>query len=119
MTRTRHERMELQRHASASNSRADSARHARLILLLADGLAWAKIRATLDCNDSYLACWSQRFATDRLSGLFVRYAGRARYTVTDRIAARVLAWTTTPTPGDGSTHRSSRKPAAQLGASRM
>ena len=56
---------------------------------------------------------------DRLSGLFTRYAGHARYTVTDRIEARVLAWTTTPTPGDGSMYRSSRKPAAQLGAFRI
>ena len=55
MTLTKSERMELQRHASACNGRADSARHARLILLLADGLTWAKIRAKLDCNDSYIS----------------------------------------------------------------
>ena len=115
MTLTKSERMELQRQASALNGRADSARHARLILLLADGLTWAKIRAKLDCNDSYISRWSQRFATDRLSGLFARYAGRTRYKVTDRIEARVLAWTTTHTPRDGSTHWSSRKLAAELG----
>ena len=115
MTLTKSERMELQRQASARNGRADSARHARLILLLADGLTWAKIRAKLDCNDSYISRWSQRFATDRLSGLCARYAGRTRYKVTDRIEARVLAWTTTHTPRDGSTHWSSRKLAAELG----
>ena len=115
MTRIKHERMELHRHARASNGRADSARHARLILLLADGLPWAKIRAPLDGNDRYLARWSQRFAADQVSGLFARSAGRARYTVTDRIEARVRAWTTTHTPGDGSTHGSSRTLAAQWG----
>ncbi len=97
MTRIKHERMELHRHARASNGRADFARHARLILLLADGLPWAKIRAPLDGNDRYLARWSQRFAADQVSGLFARSAGRARYTVTDRIEARVRAWTTTHT----------------------
>ena len=115
MKLTESERMELQRQAGARNGRADSARHARLILLLADGLTWAEIRAKLDCNDSYISRWSKRFAADRLGGLFARYAGRARYKVTDRIEARVLAWTTKHKPGDGSTHWSSRKLAAELG----
>ena len=115
MELTNRERMELQRQASARNGRADSARHARLILLLADGLTWAQIRAKLDCNDSYIARWSQRFATERLAGLFARYAGRERYKVTDRIEARVLARTTKHKPADGSTHWSSRKLAAELG----
>ena len=115
MILTKSERMELQRQARASSGRADSARHARLILLLAEGRTWAEVRAKLDCNDSYIARWSQRFATDRLSGLFARYAGRARYKVTDRIEARVLGWTTNHKPGDGSTHWSSRKLATELG----
>ena len=115
MKLTKSERMELQSQAGARNGRADSARHARLILLLADGLTWAEIRAKLDCHDSYIARWSQRFANDRLAGLFARHAGRERYKVTDRIEARVLARTTKHTPADGSTHWSSRKLAAELG----
>src|SRR6185295_171617 len=66
-------------------------------------------------NDSYIDRWSKRFAADRLAGLFARYAGRERYKVTDRIEARVLARTTKHKPGDGSTHWSSRKLAAELG----
>ena len=116
MTLTTNERMELQRQARARQGRAESARHARLILLLADGPTWAMIRAKLDCNDSYISRWNQRFETDRLSGLFARYAGRTRYKVTDQIEARVLAWTTKRTPRDGSTHWSLRKLAAELGA---
>lgn len=115
MILTKSERMELQRQARARNGRADSARHARLILHLAEGLTWAEIRAKLDCSDSYIARWSQRFAADRLTGLFARYAGRQRYKVTDRLEARVLAWTTHHKPADGSTHWSSRKLAAELG----
>jgi transposase len=115
MKLTESERMELQRQAGARNGRADSARHARLILLLAEGRTWAEIRAELDCSDSYIDRWSKRFAADRLAGLFARYAGRARYKVTDRIEARVLAWTAKHKPADGSTHWSSRKLAAELG----
>ena len=115
MKLTKSERMELQQQAGARNGRADSARHARLILLLAEGLTWAEIRAKLDCSDSYISRWSQRFATDRLAGLFARHSGRERYKVTDRMEARVLARTTKHKPQDGSTHWSSRKLAAELG----
>src|SRR5258706_2234230 len=115
MKLTKNERMELQGQAGARNGRADSARQARLILLLADGFTWAEIRAKVDCGDSYSDRWSKRFADDRLAGLFSRHAGRERYKVTDRIEARVLARTTKHKPGDGSTHGSSRKLAAELG----
>lgn len=115
MKLTENERSELLRQANARNGRADSARHARLILLLAEGLTWAEIRAKLDCGDSYINRWSKRFATDRLAGLFSRHAGRERYKVTDQIEARVLARTTERKPTDGSTHWSSRKLAAELG----
>jgi len=115
MKLTSSERMELHRQASARTGRADSGRHARLILLLADGLTWAEIREKLDCNDSYINRWSQRFAADRLAGLFARHAGRQRYKVTDQIEAQVLAKTTERKPTDGSTHWSSRKLAAELG----
>ncbi len=115
MKLTKSERMELEQQANARSGRADAARHARLILLLADGLTWAEIRSKLDCSDSYISRWSQRFETERLAGMFARYAGRERYKVTDQIEARVLAWTTKHKPADGSTHWSSRKLAAELG----
>ncbi|MEX2493005.1 MAG: helix-turn-helix domain-containing protein, partial [Nitrospirales bacterium] len=106
---TKSERMELQRQSRARNVRADRARHARLILLVAEGLTWTEIRTKLDCRDSYISRWSQRFKADRLAGLFARYAGRRRDKVTERLEARVLAWTTKRKPADGSTHWSSRK----------
>src|SRR5438552_5331817 len=115
MNLTKSERLELQRQARARNGRADSARHARLILLLAEGLTWAVIRIKLDCGDSYISRWSKRFEADRLAGLFARHTGRERYKVTDRVEARVLARTTKRKPADGSTHWSSRKLAAELG----
>jgi transposase len=116
MILTESERMELQQQSVSRNGRADAARHARLILLLADGRTWAEIRAKLDCSDSYISRWSKRFAADRLAGLFSRHSGRERYKVTDRLEARILARTTKHKPADGSTHWSSRKLAAELGA---
>src|SRR5580765_3795962 len=112
---TETEVMELQRRASARTGRAEAARHARLILLLAEGLTWAEIRSKLDCSDSYIDRWSKRFAADRLAGLFTRHTGRERYKVTEQIEARVLAKTTKHKPADGSTHWSTRKLAAELG----
>jgi hypothetical protein len=58
-----------------------------LILLQADGLPWAKIRAKLDGTDRYSSRWSQRVAADRLAGLFARSTGCALYKVTDRVEA--------------------------------
>jgi transposase len=115
MILTKSERVELQQQVSARNGHADSARRARLILLLADGHTWSEIRSKLDCSDSYIDRWSKRFAAERLAGLFGRHAGRERYKVTDRLEARVLARTTKHKPADGSTHWSSRKLAAELG----
>jgi hypothetical protein len=39
----------------ALNGRAGAARHARLILHIADGLTWTEVRAELDCSDSYIS----------------------------------------------------------------
>jgi len=106
---------ELRRQASARGGRADTARRARLILLLAEGCTWAEIRGKLDCADSYISRWNQRFESERLAGLFARHKGRSRYKLTEPLEARVLAWTTKRKPADGSTHWSSRKLAAELG----
>ena len=115
MKLTQSERMELQQQTASRTVRADTARRARLILLLGEGLTWAEIRSKLDCSDSYIDRWGKRFESDRLAGLFARHAGRERYKVTDRLEARILARTTKHKPADGSTHWSSRKLAAELG----
>ena len=116
MILTESERVELQQQASARNVRADIARRARLILLLSDGHTWADIQGKLDCSNGFIDLWSKRFAAERLAGLFSRHTGRERFKVTDQIEARVLARTTKHKPADGSTHWSTRKLAAELGA---
>ena len=83
MKLTETEAMELRQQANGRTVRAESAGHARLILLLAGGLTWAEIRSKLDCSDSDIDRWSKRFAAHRLADLFTRHAGRERYKVTD------------------------------------
>src|SRR5258705_4999221 len=96
MKLTKNERMELQGQAGARNGRADSARQARLILLLADGFTWAEIRAKLDCGDSYIHRWSKRFAADRLAGVFFPLGRRQSFKMNDRDEGRAVARTGTP-----------------------
>jgi transposase len=113
------ERMELRRRASSRAGRADDARRARLILLLADGHTWAAIRDKLDCNDAFVDRWSKRFMAERLAGLFSRHAGQGPSTLTPRLEARILGWTVKRKPTEGAPHWSTRKLAEQLGISHM
>ena len=47
MTLTKRERAELERPVGTRTGRADAARRARLLLLLADGHTWAEIRGKI------------------------------------------------------------------------
>lgn len=113
------ERMELDQRAGSRAGRADDARRARLVLLLAAGHTWAEIRAKLDCNDAFIDRWSKRFAAERLAGLFSRHAGQSPSTLTPRLEARILEWTVKRRPADGATQWSTRRLAEQLGISHM
>ena len=113
------ERMELTRRADSRAGRADDARRARLILLLASGDTWATIRSKLDYNDAFIDRWSKRFVEEQLAGLFSRHAGQAASTLTPRLEARILDWTVKRKPTDGSTHWSTRKLGEHLGVSHM
>ncbi|MFC3110991.1 hypothetical protein ACFQAT_27180 [Undibacterium arcticum] len=57
MKLTDSERMELKQQVNARKGRAD-------------------IRAKLDCSDSFIDLWNKHFASNRMAGLFSRYAGR-------------------------------------------
>lgn len=119
ITLNKMERTELSRRASSQAGRADEARRARLILLLEAGHTWAEIRDKLACNDDFIARWSQRFAAERLSGLFSRHAGQRPSKLTPKLEARILDWTVKRKPPDGSTHWSTRKLGEALGVSHM
>lgn len=112
------ERAELERRVRARSGRAEDARRARLVLMLAAGQSYREIARELGCSSAYVAKWKARFQEHRLAGLDSRYVGRAAWVVTPKMEARVLALTQKP-PVDGSTHWSSRKLAKELGISHV
>src|SRR5215831_15590637 len=112
------ERRELKKRLRSRILPAEDVRRARLILMVAGGDSYSQIRQTLGCNRSYISHWKQRFAQQRLSGLYARHPGRAVEKQTPKLEARILAWTR-KTPPDGSTHWSTRKLAQQLGINHM
>ena len=118
MTLTDVERMELARRINSRNGRADEARRARCMVLLAAGASWGSIRTQLRCGDSYIARWSQRFATERLAGLYSRHRGQPATVLTPKLEARILDRTRRG-PQDGTTHWSTRRLATALGISHM
>ena len=117
MTLTAPERRELERRVASRRGRADEARRARCILLVTAGIAWAEIRAQLDCSDSYIARWTGRFTAERLAGLYSRHRGQPASTLTARLEARILA-ATRHAPA-GATHWSTRRLGQHLGLSHM
>lgn len=108
MTLTDVERRELERRSRSRKGRADDARRAQCMLLLADGASWAQIRWQLRCGDPYIARWSRRFAAERLAGLYSRHCGQPARVLTPKLEARILEWTRRG-PQDGTTHWSSRR----------
>jgi transposase len=115
---THAERNELLERARSRSGRADDARRARLILMLAADRSYTEIRRALACNASYISRWKERFLAERLAGLYARHPGRAVNKRTPRLEARILEWTRRG-PNDGSTHWSSRKLATELGINHM
>ena len=108
LTLTTDERTELERRVRSLKIRAEDARRARVILMLADGASYSTIEATEPCYRDYVNRWRRRFLAERLHGLRARYRGQPPTVLTPVMEARVLAKTQQPPP-DGSTHWSTRK----------
>src|SRR5260370_20045603 len=68
------------------------------------------------CGLDFVARWKERFATERLAGLYARHRGKIVSENIIRQEAKILNATQQPPP-DGSTHWSTRKLARHLGAS--
>ena len=119
ITLTRSERMELTKQAASRSGRAEDARRARLVLLLADGHTWDDICDRLPCSRGFIDSWSKRFATERVAGLYSRHRGQTASVLTPRLEARILEWTLKRKPSDGATHWSTRKLGQALGVSHM
>lgn len=112
------ERRELQARVRSRKVRAEDARRARLILLLAEGKSYSRIQTIMDCPASYISRWKKRFEKDRLAGFYPRYQGPRVSVLTPQLESRILNWTRRK-PTDGSTHWSSRRLARQLGINHM
>jgi transposase len=118
MALTQSERTGLMKRAKSRTGRAEDARRARVILLLSEGRTWDAVCAQVGCSRGFVALWRQRFTDERLAGLYSRHRGQSPRRQTPQMEARILD-ATRQDPGDGSTHWSTRKLAAQLGISHM
>ena len=116
LTRPIREALELR--VRSRSSRADDARKARLILMLADGETFDAIVEGLGCSPTYVSRWKKRFLEDSLAGLHSRHLGKVAKVLTPRMEGRILA-ATRRKPADGSTHWTTRKLAKHLGVSHM
>jgi transposase len=116
---TKTERMELTKQATSRTGRAEDARRARLVLLLAEGHTWDDICDRLPCSRGFIDSWSKRFAAERVAGLYSRHIGQSASVLTPRLEARILEWTLKRKPADGSTQWSTRKLGTAMGLSHM
>jgi len=111
-------RATLEAYARSRKGRADLARRARALLLLADGVPYAQITAVTGWSSATIAKWKGRFLTTRVAGLWGRHQGSRPRTITPRLTARILHWTRRPPPS-GATHWSTRSLGQQLGINHM
>jgi transposase len=118
LTLTDDERRELERRARSRKIRAEDARRAQVILMLAHGESFNEITVRLGCYPDYINRWKRRFETERLAGLRAKYRGQPPRIRTPALEARILA-KTRQRPPDGSTHWSTRKLAKVLGVSHV
>lgn len=118
LTLTNEERGELERRVRSRKIRAEDARRAQVILMLANGESFTAITAAVGCYPDYVSRWKQRFQAERLAGLRAKYRGQPPTVRTPALEARVLA-KTRQRPPDGSTHWTTRKLGKVLGISHM
>src|ERR1700728_3110390 len=118
ITLTNSELMELTRRANSRTDRAEDARRARLILLLAEGHTWDEVSERIDCSRGFVAGWRKRFTEQRMAGLYSRHLGQVATVLTPELEARILE-VTRRAPTDGATHWSTRKLGTHLDVSHM
>ena len=111
---TTDERSALETRARSRRGRADAARRAQVILLLADRVSYGEITVRVGWSSATIAKWKTQCLADRVGGLTSRHWGSQPRTLTPRLEAKILARTQRP-PSDGSTHCSTRKLATALG----
>src|SRR6266478_4850235 len=111
---TTDQRSDLEARVRSGRGRADAARRARVILLLAEGCSYVAIATMTGCSSRTIALWKQRFANDGLAGLAARHRGSKPTVLTPSLEARIMAWTRRPPP-HGATHWSTRSLGRKMG----
>src|SRR5579863_8223812 len=111
---TAEQRLDLETRVRSGRGRADAARRARVLLLLADGCSYATVAERTGCSSRTIALWKQRFMTDGAAGLTARHRGSKPTVLTPALEARIMAWTRRPPP-HGATHWSTRSLGRKLG----
>jgi transposase len=115
---TEEERQELQQMMQSRTLPAGDVMRSRMVLLLADGVAYQKIQDLLDTTAPTIARWKRRFLQHRIAGLMEElHPGRQPSVRTPKLQAKVLA-AIKEGPKDGSTHWSCRKLASRFQVSK-
>ena len=118
LTVTPEQRTLLDARLRSRRGRADAARRARVILLLAAGETYVSVTAKTGCSSRTIALWKGRFEADGLAGLTAQHRGSTPTVLTPQLQARILAWTRRPPP-HGATHWSTRSLGRKLGVPHM
>jgi len=93
MPLTTERRTELEKRERSRRGRADAARRARVILLLADGDRYTSTTTKTECSSRTLALWRRHFESEGIAGLVARHRGSKRMVLTPALQARILAST--------------------------
>src|SRR5207245_9116641 len=102
--------------AASRTMKAGEVRRAKVSLRLAAGQSYRTIVKQEGCGQDFVARWKERFARERLAGLYSRHRGKIVSENFIGQEAKILN-ATKQSPPDGSTHWSTRKFARHLGAS--
>src|SRR6476660_5163525 len=95
---TTDERTTLETQARSRRGRADRARRAQVMLLLADGVSYSEITHRVGWSSATIAKWKTRYLAERVAGLKSRHWGSKPRILTPRLEARILARTQQPPP---------------------
>src|ERR1700677_340562 len=115
---TEQEREELQQMTQARTLPAGDVMRSRMILLLADGVAYQKIQDLLDTTAPTISRWKRRFLQHRIAGLMEElHPGQQPSVRTPKLQAKGPA-AIKEGPKDGATHWWCRKLAAKFQVSK-
>ena len=90
LTLTADERAELERRLRSLKIRAEDARRARVILMLADGASFSTIKQQLRTTAPTIIRWKARFLRSGMDGLDTHHPGQSASVLTPSLRARIL-----------------------------